>query len=481
MSKTNVLLIVVDQMRGDCLGISGHKDVKTPYLDTLATQGVLFKNAYTASPSCIPARASLMTGKAPKNHGRVGYADGVDWKYETTLAGELTKAGYQTKCVGKMHVHPLRNNCGFEDVDLHDGHLGYYRNNNIPYYEHQSVADDYFYWLKNEHGIDADVTATGVECNSWVARPWIYDEETHPTNWVVRNSLDFLRKRDRTRPFFLMASFVRPHPPFDAPKCYFDMYSDKELTPPVVGEWADTETVKKWGRVYDGSEGICDKELLRQAQVGYYACITHLDHQIGRLLHGLAQDRVLDNTAILFVSDHGELLGDHNTYRKIRPYQGSVHIPLIVWGNNNIIKNPSSVRENVAELRDIFPTILDIANIDRPDGIDGESLLNVINDKDATWREYIHGEHTGIANHFIVTKKDKYIWFSNTGKEQYFDLENDPFEKIDLINDKNKQKRIKYLKNALIKELSDREEGFVKDGELIVGKSDRSVLNKLKK
>lgn len=284
MKQPNIVLIMADQMRGDCLGIMGHPDVQTPYLDSLAAEGALFENAYSACPSCIPARAALFTGMGQAQHGRIGYLDGVDWEYPHMLAGELAGAGYYTQCVGKMHVHPLRRLCGFNHVELHDGYLGYYRKSTTPYYESQKVADDYFYWLKEQRGAAADVTDTGIECNSWVARPWIYDEMQHPTNWAVSRSIDFLRRRDRDRPFFLMTSFVRPHPPFDAPQCYFDLYAGRNLVPPAVGSWADNRSYRTKGRVYCSEDGIADETLQRQAQVGYYACITHLDHQIGRLL-----------------------------------------------------------------------------------------------------------------------------------------------------------------------------------------------------
>lgn len=169
--RPNIVFIMTDQMRGDCLGIAGHPDVKTPFLDSLAANGTLFENAYSACPSCIPARAALHTGLSQEKHGRVGYMDRVEFRYPHTMAGELDKAGYYTQCVGKMHVHPLRNLMGFHHIELHDGYLGAYRSFQTPYYESQKVADDYFYWLKSEKGIEADVTDTGMECNSWAARP----------------------------------------------------------------------------------------------------------------------------------------------------------------------------------------------------------------------------------------------------------------------------------------------------------------------
>ena len=223
-NRPNIILIMADEFRGDCLGFAGHPDVKTPYLDSLASESVYFPNAYTPCPSCVPARAVLHTGLTPRGCGRVGYQDKVDWNYSSTLAGELARAGYYCQCVGKMHVHPLRNTLGYHNVELHDGYLHAYRTENTPAYENQREADDYFHWLRGELGVDADVTDTGLDCNSWLARPWIYDEKYHPTSWVTDRGIDFLRRRDPRMPFFLTLSYVRPHAPYDAPQHYFDMY-----------------------------------------------------------------------------------------------------------------------------------------------------------------------------------------------------------------------------------------------------------------
>ena len=154
--RPNIILLMADQMRGDCLGIAGHPDVKTPFLDALAAEGVRYENAYSACPTCVPARATLYTGMSQEHTGRVGYEDLIPWEYPHTLAGELSKAGYYTQCVGKMHVHPLRNNLGFNDVRLHDGYLHAYRRPTTPSYEDQRVADDYYWWLKQQLGVDAD-------------------------------------------------------------------------------------------------------------------------------------------------------------------------------------------------------------------------------------------------------------------------------------------------------------------------------------
>lgn len=472
MERPNIVLIMTDQMRGDCMGIAGHPDVKTPYLDSLAAKGTLFENAYSACPSCVPARAALHTGLSQKNHKRVGYRDKVDWDYPVTMAGELSKAGYHTQCVGKMHVHPLRNRVGFDNVLLHDGYLHSYRTPDTPYFESQNIADDYFYWLKNELGIEADVTDTGMECNSWVARPWIYEEKYHPTNWVSTQSIDFLRRREPSKPFFLMASYLRPHPPFDAPQYYFDLYKDKELREPSVGAWESEENLKKFGRIYDSSTGPIDKELIRQAQIGYYACITHLDHQIGRLIQALIEQKLYDNTIILFTSDHGEELCDHHLFRKSRPYQGSIHIPMIVSGKQAITKGqPGTTSKAVVELRDVMPTVLEAAGIKVPESLDGESMLGIMAGEKKQIRPYLHGEHEAgpYSNHYIVTETDKFAWYSQTGEEQYFCLTTDPGERVNLIDSPECKERIDRLRTYLIQELEGRQEGYSDGSSLIKG------------
>lgn len=471
--RKNIVLLMTDQLRGDCMGCAGHPDVKTPYLDTLASKGVRFENAYSACPSCVPARAALHTGLTQESHRRVGYADGIRWEYPHTMAGELTKAGYYTQCVGKMHVDPLRNYLGFCHVELHDGYLHYYRDPEIPYRENQKQADDYFHWLKQEKGIDCDVTDTGLECNSWVARPWIYEEKYHPTNWVTDRSIDFLRRRDPDMPFFLFASYLRPHPPFDAPQCYFDMYRNKELTPPVVGDWCDEEALRARGRIFDSDTGPLDPELVREMQIGYYACITHLDHQIGRLIQTLVENKLYDDTIILFVSDHGELLGDHHLFRKSRAHQGSSRVPFLVSGGGFRPEKPGSVKTDVVELRDVMPTVLEAAGIQIPDSVEGISLWNTALKDSGTpeVREYLHGEHTlgEASSHWIITKDEKYIWYSQTGEEQYFRIAEDPDELHNLIGSEKAKERVEALRGLLIQELQDREEGFVREGRLVTG------------
>ncbi len=483
MSKPNILLITVDQMRGDCLGVLGHPVVETPHLDTMAHQGVTFTNAYSAVPSCIAARAAIMTGLSQRSHGRVGYQDRVKWNYNHYLAGELAQAGYHTQCVGKMHVYPSRSLCGFHNVVLHDGYLHTNRNKKTTASESWFHTDDYLPWLQEKLGFRGDIIDTGLDCNSWVARPWIYPEYTHPTNWVVDQSIDFLRRRDPDKPFFLMMSFVRPHSPLDPPQYYYDMYIDADIPAPRMGDWADSEDGDGNGLVYNGIQGRLTDRALRRARAAYYGSITHIDHQLGRFLQAMHDENVLNNTVILFVSDHGDMMGDHNFLRKSLPYKGSANVPLILYDPaNHLGLRNGSVIDSVVELRDIMPTILEIANVHVPQEVEGQSLLPLAKGKDTPWREYLHGEHQYgyLSNHYIVTRQDIYIWFSQSGTEQYFNLEEDPWELHNAIRDIKYKERIESLRETLIRELKGREEGYTDGKILISGQRAVSTLSHIR-
>lgn len=474
-TRPNLILLMADQFRGDCLGIAGHPDVKTPYLDALAAEGVRFPNAYSACPTCVPARACLYTGMSQAHAGRVGYEDLVPWNYEHTLAGELARAGYYTQCVGKMHVHPLRNNLGFHDVRLHDGYLHAYRRPDTPACEDQRTADDYYWWLRQELGAAADPTDTGLDCNSWIARPWMYGEKYHPTNWAASECLDFLRRRDRSMPFFLMASFVRPHPPLDPPGYYFDLYDRKELAPPWRGDWNRTDQAEADRYSYHAQTAPLDPDHIHRLRAGYYGSITHLDHQIGRIVSALVEQGLMDNTVILFVSDHGEMLGDHLLFQKAKPYQGSVRVPLFLSGRRDLVGR--GVRPDLAELRDVMPTLLELAGAPIPDTVDGSSLLGPVD------RSWLHGEHAlgRDSMHFIVTRTDKFIWYSQTGEELYFDLERDPHETHNAVRDPDRARRVDQLRSWLVQALEGREEGYTDGARLIPGRPPKTVLDHVKR
>ena len=471
--RPNIVFITCDQWRGDCLGCDGHPVVETPHLDQLAAEGTRFTNAFTAVPSCIAARAAILTGMSQRNHGRVGYRDGVTFDYPHTLPGELAAAGYHTQGVGKMHFAPARNLCGFHNVVLHDGYLHYERKARKNY----DLVDDYMPWLRMKAGADADLIMHGLNANAWVARPWHYDEALHPTTWATTMAIDFLRRRDPLRPFFLWLSYVRPHPPLDPPACYFEQYIRQEFPPVPMGDWADREARMK--RV-DGGVGFMGERQLHRARAAYYAQITHIDHQIGRLLEYLAEHEVQNDTLILFTSDHGELLGDHNLFRKALPFQGSARVPFIVRPPRSWRLPGGRVVDAPVELRDVMPTLLEAAGAPVPDSVDGLSVLPFCRgETPREWREYIHGEHAygPQSNHFIVDGRWKYAWFSQDGREFLFDLRNDPDELHNLADAPEAEPVLKEMRARLVRELTGREEGYTDGERLIPGRPARAILS----
>lgn len=476
-SKPNVVLIVVDQMRGDCLSHLGHPVVETPWLDHLARDGVSFTRAYSAVPSCIAARAALLTGLSQNHHGRLGYQDRVPWDYRQTLPGCFRAEGYQTHCVGKMHVWPARSRMGFDEVELHDGYLHTERRTDNIVSEYSLRNDDYLTWLRHEIP-GADLNDSGLECNSWLARPFPYDEKYHPTNWVTQQSIAFLKRRDPTQPFFLTLSYVRPHAPLDPPQYYYDLYNEQEINAPLHADWEKSDR-EHLAQYVTSSSGVVRPKALRRARACYYGSITHVDNQIGRFYMALQESGELNNTVILFVSDHGDMLGDFNLLRKSLPYEGSARIPLILSDPGNLLSLPKGSRnDTVTELRDVMPTLLDAASLPIPSGLDGVSLLPAAKGQVHSLRPCLHGEHTlgELSSHWILAGSLKYIWFSQSGREQLFDLSKDPHELHDCSHDAGYADDLQRLKGYLIDLLYRRGDGYSDGKKLLVGIKPHNLL-----
>jgi arylsulfatase len=472
--RPHVVLICVEQWRGDCLSIDGHPVVHTPYLDEMASKGARFRRAYTAVPSCIAARAALFTGLSQRSHGRVGYQEGVPWDYPFTIAGEFTRHGYQTQAIGKMHVYPQRSQVGFQNVILHDGPLPYARRHNSNY----DRVDDYLPWLRQQLGRDADDWDHGVFCNSYVARPWDKPEYVHPTNFVISQALDFLRRRDPRKPFFLYLSFHRPHPPYDPPAWAFEQYLYQTMPEVPVGDWVDMFADQRRPHRHDAFFAQVPTHILQRARAGYYGHQTHIDHQINRFLEALRVFDLYDNTYFCFVADHGELLGDHHMFRKYFPYEGSARVPLILKGPHDSGIRRGAVCDALVELRDVMPTLLDCAGLPIPESVEGHSLLPIARGEAAGVREVLHGEHPilGQSVHWLTDGHEKYVWFSGTGREQLFNLDDDPQELHDLAGRPASAARLAHWREALIEELAEREEGFTDGERLITGRPAVRVL-----
>ncbi len=193
----------------------------------------------------------------------------------------------------------------------------------------------------------------------------------------------------------------------------------------------------------------------------------------------LSEYGLLEDTIIVFDSDHGDMIGDHNFLRKSVPYQGSIHIPLIVYDpGKNLGDNKDSKLDEIVELRDIMPSLLDFCDIEIPESVEGKSIKDLINGTKESQRDYLNGEHAyeDLSNHYILDKDYKYVWYSQSGKEQIFDIKNDPKEVNDLKDDQTKASLIKDYRGKVVKELKNRPERYIKEGNLQVGCEVRDTL-----
>ncbi|NLF94941.1 MAG: sulfatase-like hydrolase/transferase [Oligosphaeraceae bacterium] len=463
----NIIFIFPDQWRGDCLSFLGHPTVETPFLDQMAHEGVCFTNAFTPCPSCIAARAALMTGMTPSEAGRMGYRDGVPWNYQVLFPQLLRDHGYQTMCVGKTHFHPTRAHLGFEELELYE----------MPYQDWNQPSD-YHLWLREKsNGLIRD-TALDLDSNSMsVVHPWAHSEELHPNTWNITRGIELLERHDPTRPFFLQLSFHRPHPPLDPVLSYFERYLQKELPKPPIGDWA-TDNAQPVKTVYPGM-GIIPAAQLDRARRAYYAQISHLDYQIGRLIRHLRGRKMLANTWLVFAADHGELLGDHHLYRKANAFQGSMQIPLIVrppvgdqWAQDRICEQPTV-------LQDLAPTFLELAGVPKPEQMSAQSLCPQLQDPAAPGREFIHSEHAP-AWQCVTDGREKFIWHTLSDRRWFFDLSTDPQEKIDLSADPGHRVRLAWWEKRLVDILSARPADGLSDGKnLLPGNSFPAVREEL--
>ena len=455
--RPNVLLIMTDEHRGDALGIEGHPVVETPYLDSIASSGTHFTSAYSATPVCIPARRTLMTGTKASTHGVfMNYPTRLD---QPTLPGTLSRAGYQTHLVGKLHLHPARKLYGFDSADWADA----------PAQPITSVVNNDYQMFLVEHGLyGPDIArAHGVDENGWVARPFHLDERFHFTNWCAEMAMRFLERRDPTTPFFLKMSIHAPHAPCAPPRYYFDKYMAKDIPEPEVAGWARVFDGPQRGLAVNSWRTALEPGVLKQYMAGYYGSIEHADHQIGRVLN-----HVPDNTIVIFTSDHGEMLGQHQWIRKRSAFEGSARIPFLVRLPGSFGIEQGRTVDEVVELMDVMPTVLDAVGAEIPESVDGRSVMPLVRGENAGWRDYIHGECSPMETinsgmQYITDGKEKYIYYPGTGEEQFFDLVNDPGEMTNLIDDPAYDDRVRRDRARLLSELDGRPEGFVANGELV--------------
>ena len=462
--RPDILLIMPDQMRGDCLSILGHPAVRTAQLDVLARQGALFTRAYTTVASCIPARFALLSSLHPQTSGVVGFRAKP---FSTpTLPELLSQSGYTTVLVGRnMHQVPASKSCGYQKRILGSTYV---------------ANDEYDRFLKRSApetgGIRKLVKDLGVTYNHWQAKPWPLADNLHPTEWVVNQSRKVVAEAGADQPLFLTSSFYAPHPPLFPPRKYFDTYLKQELPTPAHGDWVDWGALSPKGD-RTGHRILLKGKTLRAAQAGYFGLIEHLDNQISPLIRDFKarSERAGRSWVIVVTSDHGEMLGDHGYFRKCEPYEGSANIPFIICGSPALgFKSGLRVGQPVC-LEDIMPTLLALAGTKSPFRVDGVNLLPTLRGQQQVIRAWLHFEHAPCyskaqAFHALTDGRVKYIWRPANGTEHLFDLDEDPLEERDLSRRTSHYATLQAWRARLIKRLAGRPEGFSVEGRLIPGR-----------
>ncbi|PAW87978.1 MAG: iduronate-2-sulfatase [Pedosphaera sp. Tous-C6FEB] len=421
-AKPNVLFIAVDDM-SNSLGCYGHPLVKSPNIDRLARSGVRFDRAYCQFPLCSPSRTSMMTGLRPdttqvydlQKHFRAVLPDVV------TMPQMFMKHGYFAARVGKIYHYGNPGQIGTPGLD------------DAPSW---NVA-------LNPRGRDKDeedkltnyTPKRGLGSALAFQKAEGTDEEQ--TDGIVATEVIKLMESNRDKPFFIAAGFYRPHCPYVAPKKYFDLYPMEKITMPAgpfpeakAAPAAALASVNPWPWF-----GTTEQQS-REAKQAYYATISFVDAQVGRLLDALDRLKLADNTIVVFWSDHGYHEGEHGLWMKQSLWEGSARVPLLVRAPG--AKGNGGVSGRTVEFVDVYPTLADLAGLTPPKNLAGASLKPLLENPNAPWAKpaFTQVWRGSFPGHSVRTERWRYTeWDSGKQGAQLFDMVNDPQELKDLVAD----------------------------------------------
>jgi arylsulfatase len=449
----NILLFFTDQQRGDTIHALGNDIIETPNMDRLVREGVAFERAFTPSPVCVPGRCSMYYGLYPHHTGCADNGDPGP-KDRPTMMELLTKEGYRTHGIGKMHFSPDGQAlCGFQSRERQEEGVA------------RAEDDDYLQYLL-EKGYTHVFDPHGQRSEMYyIPQLSQLPARDHPTQWVGDRSIEFIRNHDFSKPFFLMSSFIHPHPPFAPPTPWNKIYRAKDMPHAHVPEnYEDCLTyINHFQNRYKYRDQGIDRNLLRTQKAFYYSCISFIDYQIGRILQQLEELGQLDNTLIILTADHGELLGDYNSFGKRSMLNSAARIPMIVRFPVKMEKGMQCSKP--VSLVDVMPTALDAAGIDAGDlSLDGESLIKIASGE--ARREYVISQFQkdGLGLYMIATEDKKYFYSAPDDKEYYFDNVADPMETKNLMSSEGSPEAAD-LKKELIRVLRESGQDGAVDGE----------------
>ncbi len=417
---------MTDQQRADTIGVLGNPVIRTPNLDRLVREGTAFTSAYTPAPECVPARCSMIFGQYPGKTRCYNNGSPMPWDAKETFMAALARAGYRTHGIGKCHFTP-----GPRANELHGFHSRQTQEEIVA----GPDTDDYLRHLQANGG--AHITDPhGVRGEMYyVPQPAQMPATLHPTQWVGDRGVDFLAgQRNAEQPWFLFASFVHPHPPFAPPAPWHKLYRDLDAPLPHIP--LDSERllvhVNRQQNRYKRRDRGFDLQLVRTMRAYYYACISFVDYQVGRLLSTLEATGQLDNTLITFTSDHGELLGDYRCFGKRSFHDAAARIPLLLRGPavpvNRRVDTPAS-------LLDLPSTLLKLAGTQfQSHAADGVDLLDMATHPPADRLVFSQLNRGGQALYTAVNRRWKFVYSAPDQRELLFDRVQDPGETHDLAD-----------------------------------------------
>ena len=420
--RPHLLVVIVDQLSALFLRAYGHSVTKTPVIDGLAERGVVFENAYCPSPLCGPARAVLTTGLLPSRSGVYDNAAELS-SAVPTFAHVLRLQGYRTCMAGKMHFVGPDQLHGFEErltADIYPGDFAW-----TPDWSRPEERIDWWY-----HNMSS-VTQAGV---AEITKQLEYDDEV--AFRAIRRVYDYARY-ERDAPLLLCVSFTHPHDPYVARRRYWDLFVDEEIDPPAASALPYDEMDPHGRRLWDGSamdEVPITEADVRAARRGYYANLAYVDEKIGEVLTAFEACELADDTVVVFLSDHGEFLGEHGLFYKMSFREHPARVPLIVHAPAR--HAPHRIRQPVS-LADLTPTLADLARpglseqLPRP--VDGRSLLPLVEGGAEDAEATVLGEYLAecVARPMVMIRRGRWKFIHTPGDpDQLFDLETDPLELV---------------------------------------------------
>jgi arylsulfatase A-like enzyme len=450
MTRPNILILYTDQQRWDALGANGNTNIKTPNLDRLANEGVNFDRYFVQNPVCMPSRVSFLTSQYCSQSGI--YQNGVRVPDETpTLATYLSSYGYTCANIGKLHFLPHANR------DHSDPHPAYG-------FHHLAISDEpgcyedaYRAWARHLAPDQMDRISLGLpparemwehqmgrepivhpEREKKCAIPFAADDHLTHTAFVADETMRFI-DQNQTRPFLAIAGFYSPHSPWITPQKYIDLYDPATLSLPSIPD--------NW--VSPASRTSIQETELRSVRQGYYGMISEVDDHVGRILNHLDGLGKRDNTIVLFISDHGEYLGDYHTYGKGPPGHDCIsRVPCIVRFPDGA--ESGLTVSGIQEAVDVLPTLLDLCAIPIPGNVQGQSFRRALEGDASFGRESALTESLNCRA--IRTDAHRYVCHRD-GREELYDLTVDPGEYIDVADNSTHVSVLTHHRRLLIQRM----------------------------